>query len=105
VKYVLGAAAERDLHDIWEYIALDSPDAADRWMQRFFDAFEALGRHPNMGHTREDLTHYPILFWPVGMYLIAYRVSRTVDIVAVMQGSRDIPSFLRERARSRSHGA
>ena len=26
-----------------------------------------------MGHRREDLTSFPVLFWPVGAYLIIYR--------------------------------
>ena len=48
-----------------------------------------------MGHAREDLTPYPVRFWPVGAYLIIYRAERTpIEIVAVTQGSRDIPVFL-----------
>jgi plasmid stabilization system protein ParE len=97
-KYVLGIGAEQDLDEIWEYIAEDNIDAADRWIERLFDAFDALARAPGMGHKREDLTAYPILFWPVGTYLILYRVKRErIEIVAVTQGARDIPAFLRER--------
>lgn len=99
-KYVLGAAAELDLDAIWEYIAEDSVDAADRWIGKLFDAFEALAQAPGMGHKREDLTSYPVLFWPVGAYLILYRVrSEWIEIVAVTQGARDIPAFLRGRAK------
>ena len=99
MNYVLGTDADLDLDDIWEYIAADSLDAADRWIAKLFDAFEALGSTPGMGHRREDLTNYPVLFWPVGAYLIIYRAtSEAVEIVAVTQGSRDIPSFLRRRA-------
>jgi plasmid stabilization system protein ParE len=37
-------------------------------------------------------------FWTVGAYLIIYRAEREgVEIVAVTQGSRDIPAFLRGR--------
>ena len=36
--------------------------------------------------------------WPVGAYLIIYRAGpRPIEIVAVTQGSRDIPAFLRGR--------
>jgi plasmid stabilization system protein ParE len=98
--YVLGTGAELDLDDIWEYIARDSLDAADRWVGKLFDAFEALARTPGLGHRREDLTPYPVLFWPVGSYLIIYRAERQpMEIVAVTQGSRDIPRFLRLRMR------
>ena len=77
----------------------DNIDAADRWVGKLFDAFAALARTPGMGHKREDLTEYPVLFWPVGAYLIIYRVQIDfIEIVAVTQGARSIPSFLRQRA-------
>ena len=69
-KYVLGVGAEQDLDEIWEYIAEDNIAAADRWIQKLFEAFEALAQTPKMGHKREDITTYPILFWPVGAYLV-----------------------------------
>ena len=96
--YVLSVAADLDLDEIWEYIAADNVDAADRWIGKLFDAFEALAHTPGIGHERKDLTDYPVLFWPVGSYLILYRAEhRPVEIVAVTQGSRDIPAFLRRR--------
>jgi plasmid stabilization system protein ParE len=98
-EYVLGLDAELDLDEIWEYIAQDNIQAADRWIAKLFEAFDALARTPGMGHKREDLTTLPVLFWPVGAYLILYRVkSERVEIVAVTQGARDIPSFLRRRS-------
>jgi plasmid stabilization system protein ParE len=98
IGYLLSEDADLDLDDIWEYIAQDNIDAADRWIGKLFDAFEAVGRTPSMGHKREDLTGYPVLFFPVGAYLIIYRAIRpTVEIVAVTQGARDIPSFLHRR--------
>jgi plasmid stabilization system protein ParE len=97
-EYVLSAGAELDLDEIWEYIAHDNINAADRWIGKLFDAFEAIARNPGIGHKRQDLTDYPVLFWPVGAYLILYRVqSEQIEIVAVTQGARDIPSFLRRR--------
>lgn len=96
--YVLGRGAESDLDAIWEYIAQDNVDAADRWIGKLFDAFECLGQSPGIGHKRADLTPLPLLFWAVGMYLIIYRAERSqVEIVAVTQGSRDIPAFLQRR--------
>ena len=85
--YILSVDADFDLDDIWEYIAADSVDAADRWIEKLFDAFEALGRMPGMGHPREDLTLYPVLFWP------------PIEIVAITQGARDIPAFMSRRIR------
>jgi plasmid stabilization system protein ParE len=94
--YILSVDADFDLDEIWEYIAADNIDAADRWIEKLFDAFEALGQTP--GHRREDRTSHPVLFWPVGAYLIIYRAERRpIEIVAVTQGSRDIPAFLSRR--------
>jgi plasmid stabilization system protein ParE len=51
-----------------------------------------------MGHPRDDLTSYPVLFWPVDAYVIIYRSERRpIEIVAVTQGSSDIPAFLSRR--------
>jgi plasmid stabilization system protein ParE len=98
--YVLGGDVELDLDNIWEYIAADSLDAADRWITKLFEAFEILGQTPGIGHKRQDLTQFPVLFWPVGAYLIIYRAEpNPVEIVAVTQGSRDIPAFLHGRMR------
>ena len=97
-EYVLSCGAEFDLDEIWEYIAQDNIEAADRWIGKLFDAFELLNRNPGAGHKRPDLTDYPVLFWPVGAYLILYRVkSERVEIIAVTQGARDVPRFLRQR--------
>ena len=98
-KYVLSVDAEFDLDQIWEYIAEDNIDAADRWIEKLFDAFELLAQTPGMGHKREDLTSLPILFCPVGAYLILYRAQvEWIEIVAVTQGARDIPAFLSRRS-------
>jgi plasmid stabilization system protein ParE len=64
--YVPSTGAESDLDEIWEYIAKDSIQAADLWIEKLFVAFGKLARNPGMGHSRKDRTTYPILFWPVG---------------------------------------
>ena len=96
--YVLSRAADRDLDDIWNHIADDSVDAADRLTTKLLDSCETLARHPGMGHKREDLTHYPVLFWPVENYLVIYRGGRSpIQVVAIVYGGRDIPTFLHVR--------
>jgi len=83
--YVLSAGAHTSISTrFWEYIAADNIEAADRWIGKLFDAFESLGHAPGMGHKREDLTPYAVLFWPVGAYLIIYRADRRpIEVVAV----------------------
>lgn len=64
-----------------------------------FDAFDALAANPGIGHKREDLSALPVLFWPVGAYLVLYRAQdEFIEIVAVTQGARDVPSFLSQRS-------
>ena len=99
MKYVLGTEVEFDLNEIWEHIALDSVDLADKWIGKFFDAFELIGQSPRIGHRRDDLTAFGVLFWPVGSFLVIYRRGKeAVEIVAVVHGARDIPSFLANRS-------
>jgi plasmid stabilization system protein ParE len=98
-RYVLSSEALAELDDIWGYIAQDDIEAADRWIAKLLDACELLARNPQAGHARNDLTESSFLFWPVGKYFIIYRVLEDViEIVAVTQGARDIPSYLRRRA-------
>jgi len=54
-EYVLSTDAELDLDENWEYIAQDNIRAADRWIGKLFDAFDALARNPGMGHKRKAL--------------------------------------------------
>jgi len=96
-KYVLGRFVENDLDSIWEYIAQDNVKAADRWIAKIFEAFQALADAPGMGHRRNDLSNLPIRLWPVEDYLILYRHLKQVEIIAVTQGARDIPQFIRRR--------
>ena len=97
--YVLGRDAERDLDNLWDFVAGESVEAAYRLIKQLFEAFEVLAHNPGMGHTRKDLTTLPVLFWPVANYLVIYRVKKPlIQIVAIVYGKRDIPAFLRRRA-------
>ena len=96
--YVLGKFVELDLDHIWDYIAQDNLDAADRWVGKLFDSFQTIANTPGKGHSRKDLTTLPVLFWPIESYLILYRVqNEQVEIIAVTHGARDIPAFLGRR--------
>ena len=97
-RYILSSEALLELDDIWGFIARDDVEAADRWIARLLDACEMLALNPRAGHTRKDLSDKPILFWPVGAYLVIYQIlGESIQIVAVTQGARDIPSYLRRR--------
>ena len=78
-----------DLDEIWEYIAVDSLDAADRTIAEILAALDALVALPQQGHRRPDLTSRPLRFIRVGEYLIAYAPDQTPFwVVAVLHGRR-----------------
>lgn len=94
-EFILAPAASRDLEEIWEYIAEDSIDAADRWLAKLEKAVRLLADMPKIGHTRTDLTDKAVLFWPVGRYLIIYRADRRpIEVVRVLSAYRDVSRLL-----------
>ena len=81
--------AEADLDAIWEFIAEDSLEAADRMIDAIEATIEALVPFPHQGHRRPDLTERPLRFTTAGNYLIAYAPDRRpLWVVAVMHGRR-----------------
>ncbi len=97
-RYQISIGARKDLNDIWDNIAADSMEAADRFTAKLQENIIALAATPGMGHRRPDLAgDRPVLFWPVGDYLILYRTQPAhIEIVAVVHGNRDIPRFMRK---------
>jgi toxin ParE1/3/4 len=73
LRVVLTPEARADLVEIWNHIAEDSFDAADRALARLDDAFRRLGQTPGMGHHREDLADSRHRFWTVYSYVVVYR--------------------------------
>ena len=86
--------AASHLESAYEYLAQDSPNAADAVVDRVLTAVEALERHPQMGRvgrvprTRElVVTGTP--------FIVAYRVKGTfVELLAVLHGARRWPERL-----------
>lgn len=72
-RYELTRSALADIDELWTYIAEDNVEAADRVSAAILDACALLADQPLIGHTREDLTPRPVLFWSSGRYLIVYR--------------------------------
>jgi len=99
--YEFHPEAVRDLDEIWEFIAADSLDAADRVIAEVFAALDALTSLPQQGHRRPDLTSRPLRFVRVREYLIAYAPDeRPLWVIAVMHGRRS-PRVMAAILRSR----
>jgi toxin ParE1/3/4 len=80
---------EIDLIDIWDFIAADNPDAADRVTDDIIARLEGLVRSPHQRHTRTDLTSRSLRFVSVYDYLIAYAPDeQPLWVVAIVHGSR-----------------
>ena len=99
--YVLHPAAYDDLNEIWEYIAADSLEAADRVLEEIHETIRALVPFPQQGHRRQDLTSRPLRFTTVRDYLIAYAPdARPLLVLAIIHGRRSpriIAATLRHR--------
>ncbi|MCI0540797.1 MAG: type II toxin-antitoxin system RelE/ParE family toxin [Verrucomicrobiales bacterium] len=94
--YFYSREARLDLLEIWEYIARDNVDAADRVEQKVQEAVSMLARNPDLGHLRLDLTSKPVRFWPVDSYLIIYDpATRPLEVVRILSGYRDIAKLLK----------
>lgn len=88
--------ARLDLLEIWEYIAQDNLDAADRIEREIEQAVLMLARNPELGHLRRDLTSKPVRFWPIYSYLIIYDPdARPLEVVRILSGYRDIGALLK----------
>ena len=78
-----------DLEIIANYIALDKPDAAKRYVQRVFEAVDRLGRFPNSGSIPPEIPDLPYRQIVVPPCRIFYRAEeKHVFILYVMRSDR-----------------
>jgi toxin ParE1/3/4 len=100
--FVLHPEAYADLDEIWEYIADDNLDAADRVLEEIYQTVQSLAAFPHRGHKRLDLTSRPLLFHVLRNYVIAYAPDeKPLAVIAVLHGRRSprvIAAILKGRA-------
>ena len=89
-EFVLHPEAYSDLDEIWEYIAADNLDAADRVLDEIYESITSLIRFPHQGHSRPDLTSRALRFHVVRDYVIAYGPDeKPLVVVAILHGRRN----------------
>ncbi|SPE33878.1 Plasmid stabilization system [Acidobacteriia bacterium SbA2] len=89
VTYDFHPEVRADLDEIWQFIAADNPDAADRMIAGIVEAIDNLVPFPGAGHRRQDLTSRPLRFILVRQYLIAYAPEeKPLWVVAVIHARR-----------------
>ena len=82
--------SRKDYRAVWDYIAQDDPDAADRVLRSFDEAVQMLCDHPHGGPSRPELRPR-LRSFPVGSYVLFYRPIRGgIELVRVLHGARDM---------------
>jgi plasmid stabilization system protein ParE len=94
-RFILTRRAKQDVNEIWDYIADDNIEAADRVLDALDNAMFKLAKNPGIGHFREELADRRHRFFVVYSYLIVYRhETKPVQIIRVIHAARDVQSIL-----------
>lgn len=98
-RFILSEFVEPELAAIWDYIALDNLDAADRFLEAAHDTFQELSRMPGLGRTR----HFPqarlnqlrsFRIRKFENYLVFYSpIQDGIEVFHVLHGARDLGHF------------
>ena len=98
-KFVLSEYVEPELDAIWEYIAIDNMDAADRFIEAAYGTFQELAQMPGMGWKREfsqarlgELRTFRVKGFE--NYLIFYSpIFDGIEVFHILHGARDLDRF------------
>jgi len=87
-RIVHSQPARNDLRDIWLWIAHDSVDAADRFLDRIDWTVRLIADRPELGEPQNDLRQ-GLRRFVVGRYLIFFeRTSDGIRVVRILHGAR-----------------
>ena len=93
LKLIISQQAIEDLSDIWSYIALDNPRAADSFVEELHESCKSLAKMPEMGRPRNELLP-GIRSIPHKGYIIFYRKDEEkLAVIRVLNGCMDIDSM------------
>jgi len=94
-------AAVRDLEELVSYITADSPINAERILDKLKVRAGTLESAPSRGRVVPELAHFGLRSWReliVKPYRIIYRIDEsTVNVLAVLDGRRELEDLLLER--------
>ena len=92
-QLVISEQARDDLIDIWQYIALDSIESADDFVDLVYEKCSEIAVFSEMGRKREELVP-GIRSLPVKRYVIFYRIRENcIQISRVLSAYRDLSSI------------
>ena len=88
--------ARHRLQQLYDYIAKDQPENAQRFVDRLTRRADALAKHPLTGRVVEQYQRDDIREVYEGRYRMIYRVlPDRIDILTVRHGARLLPERLR----------
>ena len=84
------------VRDIFDYIAADDADAAQKVVSDIYEKAQLLRRFPEIGYKYRTETEGEIRILLYGHYRIAYlqKGTESIDILGVFHGSLDIDRYL-----------
>ena len=87
-RLVRSPRAREDLIELWTYIAMDDPAAADRLLDAIEEKLLMLATSQRLGPSRPDIAPGLRLF-PIRRYVILYReLPDGIEVVRVVHGMR-----------------
>lgn len=87
---LLSEQAKEDLLDIWQYIAIDSIESADSFVDFIYENCKKLSSYPEIGRKRDELIP-GIRYLPIKRYLVFYRIKeKNVEVVRIVSAYRDL---------------
>ncbi len=90
---IFSPRAEQDLTEVWDFIAQDDIDAADRVRDDIEQKCQTLADNPGMGRARDELA-LSLRSFPVGRYIIFYRpIEDGIEVARILHGARDLRSI------------
>jgi len=87
MRVVWSKRATSRIIEIGRYIAQDSPQNAQRWVEEVFGAVEGLADFPEMGKPGRDVTTPGVSELVFGNYRVFYEIGTAVDILTVRRCS------------------
>jgi len=79
--------------DIWLHIAIDSPKAADRFIDRIDDILQMLADNPFAGKAAPNLDK-TVRYFPVGSYLVFYDpLPDGIFVLRLWHGAQDLDNL------------
>jgi toxin ParE1/3/4 len=88
--------AGADIAEVWDFIADDSLEQADLWLDRLDEKLKTLAGQPRIGRSRSQLAP-GLRSLPFGRYVIFYLpIEDGIDLVRLLHSARDVDAAFDE---------